>query len=344
MDKMRVGVVGAGWVAREHIRAYQKNPHTEVVAICSRRTSSCTALMSQTNLPDGSKGLICNSYTDYDKMLQQENLDIVSICTPNHLHAKETIQAAEKGKHILIEKPVALTLNDLKAMQRAVKENKVKTVVSFVLRWNPLFEIVKSLLADDALGKIFYAEVDYLHNIGSWYTGYDWVRKISTGGSSLLVGGCHAVDALRWFVGKEPIEVCAYSGGYNKDYEYDATIVVILKFEDGLIGKISTSFECKMPYVFNLELFGDKGTIRNNKLYSHKFPGQTNFVEIPTILPDSGDVSHHPFQGEIDHLVDCVINNKESHVNLEDAIKTHEICLAADISAREGKPIKLPLL
>ena len=73
-------------------------------------------------------------------------------------------------------------------------------------------------------------------------------------------------------------------------------------------------------------------------------PGQTDFATIPTILPDSGDVTHHPFQGEIDHLVDCILNDKESSANVEDGVKTHEICLAAEISAREGGSVKLPLL
>jgi predicted dehydrogenase len=73
-------------------------------------------------------------------------------------------------------------------------------------------------------------------------------------------------------------------------------------------------------------------------------PGQTDFATIPTILPDSGDVTHHPFQGEIDHLVDCILNDKESFVNVEDSVKVHEICLAAEISAREGGSVKLPLL
>ena len=121
-------------------------------------------------------------------------------------------------------------------------------------------------------------------------------------------------------------------------------VVLIARFANGAIGKVASSIENKMPCVFNIQLLGDKGSIRNNQIYAKsKFPGQTDFVTIPTILPDSGDVTHHPFEAEIDHLVDCILNDVESHANVEDTYKTHEVCLAADLSAMEGRPVRLPL-
>jgi predicted dehydrogenase len=110
------------------------------------------------------------------------------------------------------------------------------------------------------------------------------------------------------------------------------------------MGYVSACTEQWMPYVFNIELFGVDGAIRGNRFYSHKLPGATGFVEIPTILPDSGDVAHHPFQGEIDHFVDCIRSGQESHVSLADAVNTHEACFAADQSAaQDGAPVPLPL-
>ena len=166
--------------------------------------------------------------------------------------------------------------------------------------------------------------------------------------SSLLSAGCHAVDALRWFMGGEIVEVCQYAtkgGGVDfSDYEYDPTSCTICKFDDGRIGKVASSIECLQPYVFNINLVGTQGTIKNNQLFSKtKFPGQTGWVEVPTILPDSGDVSHHPFTSEVAHLVDCIRFDRESHVNVADSFKTHEICFAADLSAAEGRPVQLPL-
>ena len=339
--KLGVGIVGPGWVSEEHVKAYLNNPHTQIRGICGRNKERAEGLAA-------ASGISCPTYTDYAKMLKRDDITIISICTPNHLHARESIQAAEAGKHILIEKPVALNPKDLVAMSKAVKKAKVKTVVSFVLRWNPLFETIKSLLGDDAIGKIFYAEVDYFHGIGPWYKQYDWNVKKKMGGSSMLSAGCHALDGLRWFMMDEVVEVSSYSTRGNgkdfKKFEYDPTSVVILKFKKGGVGKVVSCIESKMPYVFNIGLYGDKGSIRNNQLFSHKLPGQTGFASIPTILPDSGDVTHHPFQGEMDHLVDCILKNKESHVNLEDAFKTHEIAFAADHSAKIGRPVKLPFI
>jgi len=342
MDKLGIGIVGPGWAGGEHIKAYMNNEHAEIVALCGRDEGRTRAKMAEVGLEE------CTVYTDYEEMLKRDDLHVVSICTPNDLHVQQSIAAAQAGKHILIEKPIALNLEDLKKLRDAVREAGVKTVVGFVLRWNPLFETLKPLIEDDAIGRIFYGEADYFHGIGPWYKQFEWNVKKSVGGSSLLSAGCHAVDGLRWFMSDEAVEVTAYStrsdGEDFRPYEYDPTIVTIIKFKSGAIGKVASSLECIQPYVFNINLVGDKGTIRNNKLYSHKMPGQTDFATIPTILPDSGDVTHHPFQGEIDHLVNCVLNDEESFVNVEDGVKTHEICLAAEISAQEGRSVKLPLL
>lgn len=341
MKNLGVGVVGTGWVSGEHIKAYNNNPNTEVRALCGRTEEGARNKAKEC-------GITCKIYTNYDEMLKQKDIDIISICTPNNLHVEETIKAVNSGRHVLMEKPIALNAEELLALRNAIKRAGVKSITSFVLRWNPLFQTIKPLLEDDAIGRVFYAEVDYFHGIGPWYKQYKWNIKKEVGGSSLLSAGCHAVDGLLWFVDDEVIEVAAYStkGGAEefKEYEYDPTQVTILKFKSGAIGKVGSCLECKMPYVFNIFLVGDKGTIRNNQIYSHKFPGQTNWVTIPTILPDSGDVTHHPFQGEVDHLVDCILNDKETLTNIDNAFKTHEVILAADLSAKENRPVKLPML
>jgi predicted dehydrogenase len=215
-----------------------------------------------------------------------------------------------------------------------------------VLRWNPLFETVRALLADGVIGRVFAAEVDYLHGIGPWYPQYSWNIKRAMAGSSLLTAGCHAVDGLRWFVQKRAKEVFAYANFSVQNplhYEYEPNSMTLIRFEDGTLGKVTSSVECVMPYVFNVELFGDQGSIRNNHVYSKRWVGQKGWATIPTILPDSGDVTHHPFQEEVNHFVDCILSGHESHANLEDTALTHEICFASEISARERRPVPLPL-
>ncbi len=339
----RVGVIGAGWVAAEHFRAYQNNPETEIVAAMARRPETVDAHMAEL-------GFSCKVFTDVAEMFDTAELDIVSVCTPPSVHPENTIAAAEAGCNIVIEKPVALTLEAMRDMQAAVDKAGVKTITGFVLRWNPLFETIRALISKNAIGDVFYGEVDYQHGIGPWYGQYAWNRLKAEGGSSLLSAGIHAVDALRWFTGKEPVEVSAYStNSLNEDYypggyEYDPTIVAIMKFADGSIGKVGCSIECLHPYKFPITLMGTGGSIRDNRLFSKELmPGQTEMATIPTILPDSGDVTHHPFQGQIDHFVECIEADAESHCNLADAAKTHEICFAAETSAEEGRPVALPL-
>lgn len=363
MKNRKYGVLvhGAGWVSGQHIAAFSRNPHTEIVAISSRKRASAQARADEAGL----KGI--GIYDNYEAALKHEGIDIVSVCTPQHLHCENVLAAAAAGKHMVIEKPIANSLDEMRQMRDAVRQAGVRTIVSFVLRWNPLFQTLKAMIADDAFGKVYFVEADYEHDIATWWTGFEDVRKASTGVSAMLVGGCHAVDAMRWFAGRgqfeaaKPIEVFAYSGGWRKGIpiefsylsntfreapplEYDGLEVALVKFDNGALGKVSVNFDCIMPYTFPIEVFGDKGTVRDNRIWSHKFPGQKNWIEIPSVLPDSADVTHHPFQAQMNHFVECLLSNKESHCNLEDAILTHEVVFAARECYRTASPVKLPLL
>jgi predicted dehydrogenase len=360
-EQLGVLVHGAGWVSGQHIAAFQKNPQSRVVAISSRKLASARRRAEEANLQD------IGLYDDFQQALQHDGVDIVSICTPQHVHCENTLAALETGKHLVIEKPVANSLQELRQMRDGVRQAGVKTVVSFVLRWNPLFETLKTLIADDCLGQVYFSEADYQHDIASWWSGFEDARKKSTGVSAFLTGGCHAIDAVRWFAAPgqfeaaDPVEVFAYCGGLRKgrpqefDYlantwreapplEYEDLEIALIKFANGALGKVSVNQGCVMPYMLPIEIFGDKGTVKDNRIWSHKFPRQNSWVEIPAILPDSADVAYHPFQGQMDHFVECIRNDVESHCNLEDAVKTHEIVFAAQQCYQTGQPVKLPLL
>jgi predicted dehydrogenase len=333
-------ILGTGDVSGEHIRAYQANPHTEVRAILSRDSARAAAKAREFGLPH------CRPYTSLDELLKADDIQLVSICTPHHLHVEMGVACAQARKHVLVEKPIALDLAGLRQLEAAIRENGVRSVVSFVLRWNPLFETIKAILAEGSLGSLYYGEIDYLHGITEKYSLFPWVSKRAYGGTALLAGGCHAVDGLRWFIGREAVEVFCYgnfSRGNPLGYEYEPNSVTLIRFDDGTLAKTATSFEYMAPYAFPIALMGDRGSIRDNRLFTKKWPGQTGWATIPTVLPDSGAVTHHPFLAEIDHFVDCILTGQESHCNVADAVKTHEICLAAETSRVEGKPIGLPL-
>jgi len=336
--KLGVAIHGAGSVAYAHAASWKKNKHVEIVSVSSRTKASAQRLVDEMKLD-------CPAHDSYEAVLKDDRVDIVNLSGPNHVHAEQGIAAAAAGKHLLIEKPMVITMEENRALRDAVTGAGVKSVVSFVLRWNPLFDNLKSLLAQETIGELFYIEVDYWHGISDWYTGWEWARTKNTGGSAMLLGGCHAMDAIRWFAGDEVVEVSAMGNNQMGRYEYDANVVAILKFNGGAIGKTSVLFDAEMPYSFNIDLVGTEGTLRENRLWSKKLlPGQTDWAKLPTIMPDSGDVDHHPFDAEMNHLVDCIRNDCESHCNIADAYHTHEVCMAIDRSlAAGGRPIPLPL-
>ena len=192
-----------------------------------------------------------------------------------------------------------MTPADLPNIRVAVDAAGVQTVVSFVLRWNPLVETIKALVADGAFGEPFFVQTDYWHNVvQSRYPGGGGYRRHHPM-SAFLAGGCHAVDMARYLMGSDVVEVSAFSYDEEPDTPAPKTTVAILKFANGTVGKVSAGTAQWMPYVFNVDLFGPDGSIRGNKLYTRKLPGQTDLATIPTIPPDSGAVAHHPFQEEI---------------------------------------------
>jgi predicted dehydrogenase len=336
--KLGVAIHGVGQVAFAHAASWLQNPHVKIVSVTSRRRQSAQRLADQFKLD-------CTVGDDFNKVIADDRVDIVNLSGPNHVHTPQGIAAAKAGKHLLMEKPMCLSMDENRALRDAVADAGVKSVVSFVLRWNPLVENLKALLAQQAIGELFYVEIDYWHGLSDWWTGFPWAHKIETGGSTMLTGGCHAVDAIRWLSGDEVVEVSAFANNVKEKFEYPANVVAALKFAGGAIGKTSALFDAEMPYQFNIDLAGTEGAIRDNRLWSKKLlPGQTSWTTMETILPDSGAVDHHPFDDEMNHLVDCILEDRESFVSIADAYKTHEVCIAIDRSiAQGGQPVKLPL-
>jgi len=336
-DNRSVGVAiwGAGWVASGHLSAFLAHPHAEVVAIGSRREGPCRALLA-------SHGLDIPVYTNYDRLLDDSRVDAVVICTPNQLHADETIRAARAGKHILIEKPVALNLEELRAAQAAVRAAGVTTVAGFVVRWTPLIESLKQIVAQGDLGEIYLANAAYW----SWRSARPQFQKSrATAVSPWLVGGCHAIDAIRYVSGLEVTEVSGFASpaGPAYGYDYDCVQAAAVQWSNGATGTFTTAIVGHTPYQFDLDLLGSKGTARNKKLYLDRLPGDAEFFELPVTGQDSSDVIHHTFGGEIDHFVRCVRTGERSHIDLDDAARTHEIAFAIEQSVREHRSVRLPL-
>lgn len=338
MKTYGVGVFGIGWVAGEHIKAYIHNPHMKVVALASRNRESAQAKKDEL-------GLDCDILDDYESLLEREDINIIDICSPNFLHAQEAVSAVSANKHVVIEKPIAMNFNELKAVKDAIVKAGVKSQAGFVCRWNSHIQSIRSMIDKGGLGEVFYVEVDYYHEIGPRWSGWKWgANRRENGPTASLVAGCHAVDLLYYFGGQVD-EVFAYGTfGHRKDYEYEPTYAAVVKFKNGKIGKTGCSFENECPYVMNIIIHGSKGSVLNEKFYTKEwYPGQQGWQDFNVILLDSGDVTHHPFQDMVDDLAEALLNDKETTANIHEAYKTHEICLAIDRSIETGQVIKLPL-
>jgi UDP-N-acetyl-2-amino-2-deoxyglucuronate dehydrogenase len=340
MKNYNVGIVGYGWVATAHIPAINATQLGQVTAVCSARDLSASELSAR-------HGGNIRVYDDLEAMLAAPDIHVVSLCSRPSLHARQTIRAAAAGKHLILEKPLCLSLKDLRAIQKAVRQAGVKTCVCFECRFSSQFMATKAVLERGLLGELHYGEVDYYHGIGPWYAQFRWNTRRAEGGSALLSAGCHALDALLLCMGAQVEEVTSYAAKSRSKvfaaYEYPATSVTILKFKNGAVGKCVASIDCVQPYYFHTHLVGSEGSLLDNRFHSTRLG--TNKAAWSTLamkLLDSGDVSDHPYQTQFDAFFNALDRGKEMPLtSLAEAAKTHEVLFAADRSAATGKPVKV---
>ncbi|MBD0296234.1 MAG: Gfo/Idh/MocA family oxidoreductase [Flavisolibacter sp.] len=342
MKKYNVGIIGYGWVATAHIHAINATSNAQVTAICSSRPLDASEVSKQWGTP-------IRTYTDLNLMLSDKELDIVSICSYPFQHKDHSVAAATAGKHLIIEKPLALSDEDCEAVRAAVEKAGVKTCICFEGRYSSQFIATKAVVDQGLLGDLHYGEIDYYHGIGPWYSPYRWNIRKDAGGSALLTAGCHALDALLLFMGTDVAEVTSYDtkskSKFFEPYEYPTSCVTILKFASGRVGKCAAIVDCLQPYYFHTHLCGSEGSLLDNKFHSMKLG--TNRHEWSTLavkMLDSGDVSDHPYQRQFQAFFDAIEEGVEMPLtSLNDALTTHKIIFAADESARTGKPVRIKL-
>jgi predicted dehydrogenase len=162
-----------------------------------------------------------------------------------------------------------------------------------------------------------------------------------------LLGGCHAIDAARYITGLDPVEVTARSvqipGPPEEAYEFDCVEACLIRYTNGAIGRISAVVKGHLPYQFNIDVLGENGTIRNNRIFLAEDSESTGFRILSEPGPDSGDVAHHPFSGLIRHFLDCIAAGCETEVSVAQTVLTHEVCFGAFLSEKTGRSITLPL-
>jgi predicted dehydrogenase len=341
MKPFNVGVIGHGWVATAHIPAINATGKARVTAIYSSRPLDEAALSAKYGHP-------VKAYNDLAALLADPSIDAVSVCSYPQDHAKHVIAAARAGKHIIVEKPLAMSWKDCLAMDKAIRDAKVKSCVCFECRWSSQFLVTKAVIDEGLLGDLHYGEIDYYHGIGPWYGQFRWNVRKDAGGSSLLTAGCHALDALLLCMGNDVAEVTSYDTKSRspifKPYEYTTSSVTILKFKSGKIGKCAAIVDCLQPYYFHTHLVGSEGSLLDNRFHSQKLhTDRHRWSELAMKLVDSGDVSDHPYQAQFQAFFDALDKGQDMPLtSLREAKRTFDAVFAADASAAAGgKPVRV---
>jgi predicted dehydrogenase len=339
--KYNVAVIGYGWAATAHIAAINATSNAQVTAVWSSRPLDSAELSAKHGSP-------ITAFTDLTAMLASPDIHAVDITSYPNQHAAQFIAAAQNGKHIIVEKPLAIEWSEILAMKKAAESSGVKVCVCFECRWSSQFLATKAVIDQGLVGALHYGEIDYYHGIGPWYGQYRWNTKKELGGSALLTAGCHALDALLLCMGSEVEEVTSYATQSSNPifaaYEYPTTSTTLLRFQNGAVGKSAAVVDCLQPYYFHAHLVGSEGSILDNKFHSQKLAGLNKHAwsQLSMKMLDSGDVSDHPYQSQFQAFFDALEQGADMPLtSFAHAFKTHRVIAAADLSAAEKRTVKL---
>lgn len=278
---------------------------------------------------------------DYHDIINNKEINAVSIGIPDQLHKQVAIEMLEAGKHVLCEKPLALTKEDVAEIVQAAKKSGCVFMVGQICRFTPSFVKTKELIESGALGELYFVESEYAHDYMNIVSNkQNWRSDDARHG--VIGGGCHAVDLLRWLAG-DPVEVFAY--GTHKllpTVPYDDATCALLKFDEELMGKVFVSTGCKRDYTMRTCIYGTKGTIicDNTSPTMQLFVADENGVapEKPEIIEI--DVNNHNYVKEFQVFADTIVNDKEMETSVYEGAKTVEVCLAIVESAETGEKVK----
>jgi predicted dehydrogenase len=341
MKKYNVAILGYSWAATAHIAAINATRQAQVTDIWSSRPLSSSELSAR-------HGCVLRVHNDLPAMMESRDIQAIDITSYPNQHAKQFVLAARHGKHIIVEKPLAVQWGEILDMKKAAAESGVRTCVCFECRYSSQFLATKAVIDEGLLGRVHYGEVDYYHGIGPWYGQYRWNTKRELGGSALLTAGCHALDALLLCMGGEVQEVTSYATQSSNPmfaaYEYSTTSTTIVRFADGRIGKCAAVVDCLQPYYFHTHLVGSEGSLLDNRFHSQTMPGlnRNAWSQLSMRMLDSGDVADHPYQTQFQAFFDAIDAGREMPLtSFADGFATHRVLTAADMSAAEGRPVKL---
>lgn len=329
MNALKVGVIGAGAIGEVHLEGFHKNQNCKITAIASRTEEHASEFAKRFNIPSVYSG------NDWKEMLKECDLDLVSICSPNYLHFPMIMRALDNDIHILCEKPICISKNELESVEKELNKRDLLFFTAFHKRRIPIYNQIKQIVEKGLLGKISIARHTFghlgpyiSHNARSkerWF--FD--SNLAGGGVALDLG-VHSFDILRYILG-EIKSIDGYNSKTNCiEMVHEDTASMIYTFQNNALGVINVSWCCS-PIEY-LELFGTNGSIQINlesndppKISPNDLEG--NILISPLFLRDNPHpVPHHLL---INHLIECIIQKKEGGPNFEDGKKAVEFILDA---------------
>ncbi|MDX1950555.1 MAG: Gfo/Idh/MocA family oxidoreductase [Verrucomicrobiota bacterium] len=346
MNKTKIALLGAGFIADIHMESYHRFvPDAEVVAVYTRSRDKAAAFAK--------KHHIANSYDSLEAAIEQSGCDVVDICIPNFLHHRATLAAAKAGKHVIIEKPFAMTLEQADEMIAACRTAGKKLMYAEELCFAPKYERVRKLVGEGAVGSVYMMKQSEKHSGPH----SDWFYDINqSGGGVLMDMGCHGLAWFRWMLGGNPKIISVFSTmntflhkGRTRGEDHSVTIV---EFEGGILGIAENSWAKHGGMDDRVEVYGDGGVtyadlfMGNSALtYSEKGYGYA-LEKAGTTQGWTFTIFEEAFnQGypqELAHFIDCVRNNKQPLVTGEDGRAVLEMMYAAYQSARTGQKVQMP--
>lgn len=330
MDELGIAVIGLH-MGYSHFQNARSLPGARLVAVCDLDEDLTRRTQQEHNVPFAT--------TRFEEVLERDDVHIVSITTPDYEHHPQTMAALEAGKHVLVEKPMALNVAECEDMVNKARERNLKLMVAHVCRFYSFFEQVKRWTEDGTLGTPYYIETSYIHNYENIPGVNEW-RWDPQKRHPFVGGACHAVDLARW-LGGDIEEVHAYGNHFNIPVQkWDDHIIANVKFKSGAIGRIMNSSGCARPYNIECEVWGTNGTIagdntRDEALLALRQTGYHQWLTYPK--PSMAKA----IANEIGHFVDCVRNDRTPLIDGVDGAKTIATCWAVIDSVASGQPQKV---
>jgi len=331
---LRIGIIACGMVTEAiHLPAYSKVKGIKVVAACDPDIPRAERLAKMYNIP--------KLYKTYEELLANEELDAVSVNSPHKFHAQHTVASLKKGCHVLVEKPMALSAKEIRAMIAAAKRAGKLLMVEHPVRFFPACYKARQILTSGRLGKILTIRGRFGHaGPENWSpTGQWFMQKKESQGGCMLDIGVHEIDMIRYVSGKEVKEVSAYFATIEKKIDVEDNAVCLLRFDDGTIGTFESSWTC-VPGVARTEFYCERGHLildlkAEDPLLIEKPKGQPWSVKLP---------KRHPDLNAMAYFVKCILKGLTPHCAADYAAGSTEVVLAAAVSAaRGGRAMKLPL-